>query len=87
MKIVVIGGTGTVGSQLVSELMMRGTSIRILARDPEKYRHKHSSSIEWFQGALEAPERELLLREPRSFEDFVAETVAKWRNAAEQYYK
>lgn len=56
MKIMVIGGTGTVGSQLVPELLKREASIRILARDPEKYRHNHSSGIEWFRGDLEAPE-------------------------------
>jgi len=56
MKITVIGGTGTVGSQLVSELLKREASVRILVRDPEKYRQSHSSSIEWFRGDLEAPE-------------------------------
>lgn len=36
MKILVIGGTGNVGSQVVQELSKRGAGVRILTRDPFK---------------------------------------------------
>lgn len=55
MNILVIGGTGTVGSQLVSELIDRKATVRILTRDPVKVRHADVSA-EWVQGDLEAPD-------------------------------
>lgn len=54
MNILVIGGTGTVGSQLVSELLSRKESVRILTRDSSKNQHKYMNS-EWIQGDLEVP--------------------------------
>ena len=36
MRILVIGGTGTVGSQVVRELVRRGVEVRVLTRNPEK---------------------------------------------------
>ncbi|MBA3886674.1 MAG: NmrA family NAD(P)-binding protein [Acidobacteria bacterium] len=36
MKILVTGGTGTVGSQVVNELVKRGASVSVLTRDPKK---------------------------------------------------
>lgn len=54
MNILVIGGTGTVGSQLVSELVSRKASVRILSRDPNKNQHRNMNS-EWIQGDLEIP--------------------------------
>ncbi|MFD6415054.1 NAD(P)H-binding protein [Streptomyces sp. NPDC060194] len=36
MKILVTGATGTVGSQVVTELLARGASVRALTRDPAK---------------------------------------------------
>ena len=36
MKVLVIGGTGTVGSQVVRELVGRGADARVLTRDPGK---------------------------------------------------
>lgn len=36
MKVLVLGGTGTVGSQVVRELLARGVDVRVLTRDPEK---------------------------------------------------
>ncbi|MFT3867676.1 MAG: NmrA family NAD(P)-binding protein [Nibricoccus sp.] len=38
MNILVIGGTGTVGSCVVSELVNRGATVRVLTRDPGKAR-------------------------------------------------
>jgi len=35
-RILIIGGTGTVGSQVVFQLLERGVSVRVLARNPEK---------------------------------------------------
>ncbi|MEH7354909.1 NmrA family NAD(P)-binding protein [Neobacillus drentensis] len=55
MNILVIGGTGTVGSQLVSELLNRKASVRILTRDQSKNQHKNMN-LEWIQGDLEVPE-------------------------------
>jgi uncharacterized protein YbjT (DUF2867 family) len=36
MKILVTGGTGTVGSQVVRELLARGAQVQVLTRDPAK---------------------------------------------------
>src|SRR5688572_15645510 len=36
MKILVTGGTGTVGSQVVRELLGRGVDVQVLTRDPAK---------------------------------------------------
>lgn len=56
MSILVIGGTGTVGSQLVKELVSRKASVRVLTRDPGKYQHT-DRNVEWVQGDLEVPDR------------------------------
>ena len=36
MNILVTGGTGTVGSQVVRELLSRGAQVQVLTRDPAK---------------------------------------------------
>ena len=36
MKVLVLGGTGTVGSQVVRELVSRGAEVSVLTRDPKK---------------------------------------------------
>jgi uncharacterized protein YbjT (DUF2867 family) len=36
MRVLVLGGTGTVGSQVVRELLARGVDVRVLTRDLEK---------------------------------------------------
>jgi|NGEPerStandDraft_6_1074524.scaffolds.fasta_scaffold10056_2 uncharacterized protein YbjT (DUF2867 family) len=36
MKVLVLGGTGTVGSQVVRELLGRGADVSVLTRDPKK---------------------------------------------------
>ena len=36
MNILVTGGTGTVGSQVVRELLARGAQVQVLTRDPAK---------------------------------------------------
>jgi uncharacterized protein YbjT (DUF2867 family) len=36
MNVVVTGGTGTVGSQVVRELLTRGASVKVVTRDPAK---------------------------------------------------
>ena len=36
MNILVTGGTGTVGSQVVRELLTRGAQVQVLTRDPAK---------------------------------------------------
>lgn len=36
MKVLVLGGTGSVGSQVVRELLSRGADVSVLTRDPKK---------------------------------------------------
>ena len=36
MRVLVLGGTGTVGSQVVRELLARGADVSVLTRDPKK---------------------------------------------------
>lgn len=53
MRVLVIGGTGTVGSQLAPRLRDRGVGIRVMTRSPEKHR---GDGIEFVAGDLERPE-------------------------------
>lgn len=53
MRILVIGGTGTVGSELVPRLRERGVQTRVLTRTPEKHR---GDGVEFVGGDLERPE-------------------------------
>lgn len=53
MKILVTGGTGTVGSQVVSELVKRGASVSVLTRDPKKT--KLPDGVEAVKGDLTEP--------------------------------
>ena len=39
MKICVIGGTGFVGTQLITELVNQGHSVKVITRRPERHRH------------------------------------------------
>jgi uncharacterized protein YbjT (DUF2867 family) len=36
MNVLVLGGTGTVGSQVVRELVGKGVDVSVLTRDPKK---------------------------------------------------
>ncbi|MGH7550119.1 MAG: SDR family oxidoreductase [Gemmatimonadota bacterium] len=53
MRVLVIGGTGTVGSEIVSQLRKRGVDTRVLTRSPEK---EGSAGVEYVAGDLEKPE-------------------------------
>ncbi|HKY60370.1 MAG TPA: NmrA family NAD(P)-binding protein [Gemmatimonadota bacterium] len=50
MRILVIGGTGTVGRELVARLRKRDVRIRVLTRSPEKHREE---GVEFVKGDLE----------------------------------
>ena len=67
MKVLVIGGTGTVGSQVARELLARGAEVffqenglKATAADVDRL-------------------TKLLGHAPRSFEAFAAETASAWR--------
>ena len=53
--ILVTGATGTVGSELVPQLVESGARVRVLARDPERAR-KFGRDVEVIKGDLEKPE-------------------------------
>jgi uncharacterized protein YbjT (DUF2867 family) len=53
-RILVIGGTGTVGRQVVFQLLDRGASVRVLARNPEKA--QFPSHVEIVSGDLTLPD-------------------------------
>ena len=55
-KILVIGGTGNVGSAVIPNLMARGASIRALVRDEKKVRGLEDSGVEVVIGDLDNPE-------------------------------
>src|SRR5262249_36523391 len=53
-RILLIGGTGTVGGQVASQLRERGVPIRVLARNPESL--NFSRQTEFVRGDLTEPE-------------------------------
>ncbi len=53
-RILVIGGTGTVGSQVVSQLLECGAPVRVLVRNPEKV--QFPAQVEVARGDLTLPE-------------------------------
>ena len=52
MRVLVIGGTGTVGREIVPRLRERGVETRVLTRFPEKHR---ADGVEYVGGDLEEP--------------------------------
>ena len=54
MSILVTGGTGSVGSHVVRELVARGASVKVLTRDPAKA--KLQAGVAAVQGDLTQPE-------------------------------
>lgn len=52
MRVLVIGGTGTVGSVLVGRLRERDVDTRVLTRSPEKHQ---MDGVEFVKGDLEKP--------------------------------
>jgi uncharacterized protein YbjT (DUF2867 family) len=52
--ILVTGATGTVGSEVVRQLVERNEPVRVLTRDPQKAA-KFGAAVEVFQGDLEQP--------------------------------
>jgi NADH dehydrogenase len=53
--IVIAGGTGRLGTQLVQLLTARGFKVRILTREPERARHLQSDLVEIMQGDVRDP--------------------------------
>lgn len=53
MRVLVIGGTGTVGSEIVPRLRKRGVDTRVLTRSPEQH---SGDGVEYVAGDLEKPE-------------------------------
>jgi len=53
--ILVTGATGTIGSELVPQLVASGARVRVLVRNPEKAK-KFDQSVEVVQGDLEKPD-------------------------------
>jgi len=54
-KVVVIGGTGTVGSQTVQELMKRGADVRVMTRSANRIASL-PKGVEGVVGSMQAPE-------------------------------
>lgn len=52
-KILVVGGSGMLGSPVVYQLAFEGFKVRIFTRDPEKVRTKFGDLFEIFQGDVE----------------------------------
>lgn len=55
--ILVTGGTGTIGTELVRLLRDRGAAFRVLARNPAKARGLRASGVEVVEGNLEQPQQ------------------------------
>ena len=54
-NILIIGATGTVGSEVVKQLVESGHKVRVLVRDPAKVKHL-GKAVEVIKGDLEKPE-------------------------------
>lgn len=54
MKVLVVGGSGTVGSQVTRQLLERGAQVRVMSRSGD--RNKLALPVEMVQGDLERPE-------------------------------
>ena len=54
-RILLVGGTGTVGREIVKGLVARGLVPRVLSRDPEKARSLLGASVEMMSGDLMQP--------------------------------
>ena len=66
-KIVVIGGTGTVGSQTVQELVRRGAEVRVMTRSANRIASL-PKGVEGVTGSMVKPESlPRSLREPTSY--------------------
>jgi NAD(P)-dependent dehydrogenase (short-subunit alcohol dehydrogenase family) len=55
MKILVIGGTGMVGSTVVTGLLKQGVMVRVLSHSPEKLK-KLPTGVEGFRADLDDPD-------------------------------
>ncbi len=53
-RVLVIGGTGTVGRHVVSQLLAKGVEVRVLARNPQSA--SFGRQVEFVRGDLTAPE-------------------------------
>jgi len=63
VKVTVTGATGTLGSQVVAELVGRGDEVTVLSRDADRARDKLGSEVEalgWADPKTEAPPSEAL---------------------------
>jgi len=63
VKVTVTGATGTLGSQVVAELVHRGDEVTVLSRDADRARAKLGSDVEalvWSDPKSEAPPSEAL---------------------------
>src|SRR5690349_5258599 len=54
--IIVTGATGTIGSQVVKQLLARGQAFRVLVRNPEKARQLAAPGVEIVFGDFAQPE-------------------------------
>ena len=55
MKFLVLGATGTVGSQVARELAARGHQVRVLTRTPDKARDRGAGRLDETYGVQDPP--------------------------------
>ena len=87
MKVLVTGGTGFVGSQVVAELVRRGDAVRVLHRATSKLIMLDGLPVEHFLGDVLEPEAVARAVAGCELVFHVAAVASYWRTQREQVYR
>lgn len=87
MKVLVVGGTGFVGSHTARALAAAGHEVAVLTRPTSPRRALTGLEVEWVAGDLRAPESLLAACRGRDAVVHTAGVLSLWRREAEALYR